>query len=222
MNKRPWVATTLVAVVAGIAMNGLAVAQEAGPPNLAGVWLSTTPRGGYPSDPPMPELTPRAQADRDAFDPLDDPVIRCVMPIFPRGGFQIYPVEIVQTEKMLVFLNEAFGMIRRVYMDGRQPPEYFPPARRGFSVGHWEGDELVINTTHIIEGLMSGGGLRQYGDVTVVERYRLVNEGRDLEAEVITSAPQTFVEPRIQNYTWELDPDGMIFESVCDPADTRF
>ena len=107
-------------------------------------------------------------------------------------------------------------------MDGRQPPEYFPPARRGFSVGHWEGDELVINTTHIVEGLMSGGGLRQYGDVTVVERYRLVNEGRDLEAEVITSAPQTFVEPRIQNYTWELDPDGMIFESVCDPADTRF
>ena len=144
------------------------------------------------------------------------------MPIFPRGGFAIYPFEIVQTDRMLVFLNEAFGMVRRIYMDGRRPPEYFPPARRGFSVGRWEGDELVVHTTHVVAGLLSGNGVRQYGDVSVVERYRLVDGGRGLEAEVTTTAPQTFVEPRQQRFTWELDPDGMIFESVCDPADSRF
>ena len=69
---------------------------------------------------------------------------------------------------------------------------------------------------------MSGAGLRQYGDVSVVERYRLVDEGRGLVVEVLTTAPETFAEPRRQRFTWELDPDGMIYESVCDPADRRF
>lgn len=205
--------------LAGVLLGSPALAQEADSPNFSGVWLSTTPRGGG-SD--RPELTPRAQADLDAFDPLDDPVIRCVMPTFPRAGFAIYPFEIVQTEKMLVFLYEPFGMVRRIFMDGRQPPEYFPPARRGYSVGHWEGEELVIATTHIAPGLMGGNGLRQYGDVSAVERYRLVDDGQGLEAELVTTAPETFVEPRTQRFTWELDPDGMIYESVCDPADSRF
>ena len=219
MNRHGGKAGALAVALAGM-LAIPAFAQRTDPPNLAGVWLATTPRNSLGSG--LPELTPRAQADREAFDPLDDPVIRCVMPIFPRGGFAIYPFEVVQTEKILVFLNEAFGMVRRIYMDGRQPPEYFPPAQRGFSVGHWEGEELVIHTTHIAPGLMSGAGLRQYGDVSVVERYRLVDEGRGLEAEVVTTAPETFVEPRTQRFTWELDPNGMIFESVCDPADRRF
>ena len=220
MNKYCLVSTTLAVMVVAGWLAGTAVAQELGPPSLAGVWLATSPRSSLGSG--LPELTPRAQVDREMFDPLDDPVIRCVMPIFPRGGFAIYPFEIVATGQMLVFLNEAFGMVRRIYMDGRQPPEYFPPARRGFSVGHWEGDELVVHTTHIAPGLMSGAGLRQYGDVSVVERYRLVDEGRGLVVEVLTTAPETFAEPRRQRFTWELDPDGMIYESVCDPADRRF
>jgi hypothetical protein len=189
-------------------------------PDFSGVWLATSPRSIITAD--MPELTPRAQADLDAFDPLDDPVIRCVMPGFPRSGLVIYPFEIVQTEKMFVFIYEVFGMVRRIYMDGRQPPDYFPPAHMGFSVGHWEGNELVIETTHIAEGLLNGQGVRQYGDVSVLERYRKLDGGRRLEAEVTITAPQTFKDPWTRRMTWDFDPDGMIYESVCDPADRRF
>jgi len=197
-----------------------AFAPAVDPPNFSGVWLATSPRSMLGAN--RPELTPRAQMDLDAFDPLDDPVIRCVMPTFPRSGFAIYPFEIIQTESMLVFLYESFGMIRRIYMDERQSPNYLPLARRGYSVGRWEEDELVINTTHVAPGLITGGGLRQYGDVSVVERYRLVDESRGLEAEVIVTAPESFAGPWIRSFTWELDPDGMIYESVCDPADRRF
>ena len=220
MNTHSFMSITLAAVGLAGWLAGTTAAQEPGPPSLAGVWLATSPRSALGSG--LPELTPRAQTDREMFDPLDDPVIRCVMPIFPRGGFAIYPFEIVVAGQMLVFLNEAFGMVRRIYMDGRQPPEDLPPARRGFSGGHWEGDELVVHTTHIAPGLMSGAGLRQYGDVSIVERYRLVDEGRGLVVEVLTTAPETFAEPRRQHFTWEQDPDGMIYESVCDPADRRF
>ncbi len=189
-------------------------------PELTGVWLATSPRSAGGAN--RPEPTPRARADLEAFDPLDDPVIRCVMPGFPRSGLIIYPFEIVQTDEMLVFLYEAFGMVRRIHMDGREPPDFLPPARMGYSVGHWEEDELLVNTTHIAPGLLTGGGLPQYGDVAVLERYRLRDDGQVLEADVTITAPETFSGPWVRSFTWQLDPDGMIFEAVCDPADSRF
>lgn len=189
-------------------------------PDISGVWLTTSARGG--SGDARPALTPRAQADAEAFDPLEDPVIRCVPPGFPRTGAGVYPWGIVQTDAMIVFLYEAFGMVRRIYMDGRKPPEYFPPGLMGFSVGHWEGDELVVRTTHYAPGLLTGSGIRQYGDLVVDERYSLVDEGRRFVGEVVITAPQTFAAPWRRQYSWERDPDGIIFEAICDPADSRF
>ena len=189
-------------------------------PDFSGVWLATSQRSAGGENRPV--LTARAQADLDAFDPLDDPVIRCVPPGFPRSGLIIYPFEIVQRDDMVVFLYESFGMIRRIYMDGRELPDYLPPAISGYSAGQWDGDELVVETTGVAPGLLSGGGIRQYGDVSVVERYRLVEEGRGLEAGVTITAPETFVGPWTRSFTWELDAGGMIFESICDPEDRRF
>ena len=194
--------------------------QAAEPPDFSGVWLATSPRSAGGAN--RPALTPRAQADLDAFDPLNDPVIRCVPPGFPRSGLIIYPFEIVQADDLVVFLYESFGMVRRIYMDGRELPDYLPPAISGYSAGRWDGDELIVETTGVAPGLLSGGGIRQYGDVSAVERYRLVDDGRGLEADVTITAPETLVEPWPRSFTWELDAEGMIFESICDPEDRRF
>lgn len=212
----------VVATLSPLAWIGLVAAIPCMAPaaDLTGVWLATSPRSASGAN--RPEPTPRARTDLEAFDPLDDPVIRCVMPGFPRTGLIIYPFEIVQTDKMLVFLYEAFGMVRRIYMDGRRPPDHLPPTRMGYSLGHWDADALVISTTHVAPGLLTGGGLPQYGDVTVLERYRLRDDGQVLEADVTVTAPETFDVPWTRSFTWELDPDGMIYEAVCDPADSRF
>jgi len=188
-------------------------------PDMNGVWLATSPRSILTEN--MPPLTAQAQADFEAFDPLSDPSIRCVMPGFPRSGLIIYPFEIVQTDSMILFLYESFGMVRRIYMDGRDAPEYLPPSRTGYSVGHWEQNDLVIETDNFSPALLDGAGRRQYGDLSVIERYRLTEDGR-LEADVEITAPQTFASPWLRHFTWELDPEGIIFESVCDPADSRF
>ena len=209
-----------VATAFGFLAGVPAEAQTADEPDLSGVWLATSPRSAGGAN--RPNLTARAQADLDAFDPLDDPVIRCVPPGFPRSGLIIYPFEIVQSDDVIVFLYETFGMIRRIYMDGRELPDYLPPAISGYSTGHWNGDELVVETSRVAPGLLSGGGIRQFGDVSVVERYRLVDEGRGLELDVTVSAPETFVEPWTRSFSWEMDPGGMIFESICDPEDSRF
>jgi hypothetical protein len=189
-------------------------------PDFSGVWLATSERGG--GGEPLPALTPRAHADQAAYDPLTDPVIRCVPPGFPRSGPTIYPLEIVQTEQLILILYETFGMIRRIYVDGRPMPDYLPPSLMGFSRGRWEGEELVVETTNYAPGLLVSNGVFQYGDMAVVERYRLVDQGRGLEGDVRIAAPQTFAGTWLRRYTWERDPDGMIFESICDPADSRF
>ena len=212
-----WIAS--IALV-GVWANALPQDEAADPPVIGGVWLATSPRSAGGEN--RPAITPRAQADLDAFDPLDDPVIRCVPPGFPRSGLIIYPFEIVQTDDMLVFLYESFGTVRRVYMDDRELPDYLPPAISGYSTGRWVGDELLVETTRVAPGLLSGGGIRQYGDVSVIERYRLVDDSQVLEADVTVTAPETFVEPWTRSFNWELDPDGMIFESICDPDDRRF
>ncbi len=208
----------LVLAIALTTIFGAAAAQDV--PDFTGVWLATSPRGG--GGEPMPALTARAQADLDVFDPLTDPVIRCVPPGFPRSGAIIYPLQIVQTDELVLFLYESFGMIRRIYMDGRSMPAYWPPSLMGFSVGRFEGDELVIDTVNYAPGILVSRGVFQYGDMSVVERYRLVDGGRGLEGDVYISAPETFEDTWLRQYTWELDPNGMIFESICDPADSRF
>jgi len=201
-----------------LACTAAAMAQSV--PDFTGVWTATSPRGG--GGEPMPALTERAQADLDAFDALTDPVIRCVPPGFPRSGSIIYPLQIVQTEALILFLYENFGMIRRIYMDGRTMPEYWPPSLMGFSIGRFDGDELVIETTNHAPGILVSRGVLQYGDVAVIERYRLVDEGQGLEGDVYITAPETFEDTWLRQYTWALDSGGMIFESICDPADSRF
>lgn len=207
----------IAALVACLLSCGIARAQ---PPDFSGVWLATSERGGGGER--MPALTPRAQADLEAYDPLTDPVIRCVPPGFPRSGPTIYPMQIVQTDALILFLYETFGMIRRIHMDGRTMPDYWPPSLSGFSVGRFEGEELVIETTNFAPAILVSRGVFQYGDMSVVERYRLVEDGRGLEGDVYIAAPETFAGTWLRQYTWELDPEGMIFESICDPADSRF
>tara|TARA_R110000824_G_scaffold336_1_gene1782 strand:+ start:202386 stop:203111 length:726 start_codon:yes stop_codon:yes gene_type:complete len=219
LRQNIWQAWKLALGLACLAVfsSPASLAQQA--PDLSGIWMATSPRSILTDN--MPELTARARADIESFDPLSDPIIRCVMPGFPRSGLIIYPFEIVQTDSMILFLYESFGMVRRIYMDGRQPPDYLPPSRMGYSLGHWEQDELVIETHNIAAGLLDGTGLNQYGDITVQERYRLTGSG-ELQAQVDITAPQTFAEPWSRLFSWERDPEAMIFESVCDPADSRF
>ena len=207
-------------VLAAIVVVGIGLPSFAAAADYTGVWQATSPRSASGAN--MPPLTARARADFEAFDPLDDPVIRCVPAGFPRTGLIIYPFEIVQTDELIVFLYESNGIVRHIYMDGREIPEYMPPAKSGYSMGRWEGEELVVTTTRIEPAILSFGGVPQYGDLEVIERYRLVNDGEGLEAEVTITAPETITEPWTRTFTWELDPEGMIFEWSCDPEDSRF
>jgi hypothetical protein len=73
----------------------------------------------------------------------DDPEIKCYLPGVPRATYMPYPFQIVQTPKSILIAYEYAGAARTIYMD-KVPPG---PADSwmGHSVGHWEGDTLVVD-----------------------------------------------------------------------------
>jgi hypothetical protein len=75
----------------------------------------------------------------------DDPEIKCYLPGVPRATYMPYPFQIVQTPKSILIAYEYAGAARTIYMD-KVPPG---PADSwmGHSVGHWEGDTLVVDVT---------------------------------------------------------------------------
>ena len=66
---------------------------------------------------------------------------------------------------------------RRIWMDGRMPPADTPATPMGFSVGRWEDEALVIETTHLSPAWLDGSGLPMAGDGTrIVERYEFADD----------------------------------------------
>ena len=84
---------------------------------------------------------------RDDLDPLSS--------CFPPGPARIFtlprPFEIRQTPDTVYILSEFDHVVRRIYVDGRVTPDGYPSVWMGYSIGHWEGDTLVITTSSWIQ-----------------------------------------------------------------------
>ena len=77
-----------------------------------------------------------------------DPTFRCEPPGLPHiYGIGGYSIEIMQTPARILLFYESVHTFRTIWMDGRKRPEDADPLWMGFSVGHWDGNDLVVDTT---------------------------------------------------------------------------
>jgi hypothetical protein len=60
-----------------------------------------------------------------------------------------FPIEIFQSDRFMVIKLEYYDMVRMIFMDGRRPETDYPDSKEGFSLGHWEGSTLVVETTAV-------------------------------------------------------------------------
>ena len=200
------------AMAANLFVTGLAVAA----PSIGGIW---DPARGTGSGHPQVEdikLTPEGLTEFESFSTERDPTLKCIMPGVPLGIYDPYPLEIIQQDHQIVFLHEHFHMVRRFFMDGREAPEDWWPSLVGFSVGNWEGNTLVVKTTHLsAENLMWHNGMPFSGDPEsyVVERYAFDGDEFTLTAEIFD--PRYYEDPYVIRGYRERTPDGMIFEYEC-------
>ena len=104
---------------------------------------------------------------------------------------------------------------RTIWMDGREhPPENAPHTWQGFSTGHWEGDTLVVRTTHLKEGWVRRNGLPR-SDLAEFTEY-WYRQGDYMTQVVIVNDPVYLTEPFIRSNNWHMDLHQQIDAYLCD------
>jgi hypothetical protein len=192
------------------------VVPPPGPPkpvDFTGVWSRTSPGLARVTL----DYTPAAQAAIAKYHYLDDPALRCVSPGLVRVSGWPYPLEIVQNESQVTILYESFHEVRRIWLDGRPYPETLPHRAMGYSVGHWEGSTLVVETRMLSAGYVDLAGQPLSESSRVVERMSLGPDGNTLRSELTLYDPENYRRPITRHRSWRREPDLVILEYDCDP-----
>lgn len=104
---------------------------------------------------------------------------------------------------------------REIWMDGREhPPEYARHTWQGFSTGHWEGDALVVRTTHLKAGWMRRNGLPLSDRATMTDRF--YRHGDLLTHVMIIEDPVYLSEPLVKSNGFQLTPNGSMEPYPCE------
>jgi Family of unknown function (DUF6152) len=176
--------------------------------DIFGTWLLAPIPNRQTSGPqPMIELmTPAGQKAVASYDPFkDDPVFHCD-PVHIRRvwGAPATPVEIVRDGKDIVIHAEWMDAKRVIHMDQKQAPKNAKRTSLGYSVGHMDGDTLVIETANYAPGVlnqyveMAGKptrGLLHSAALTNTERIHLDAARQRIVVEVDQQDPEFFTQP---------------------------
>jgi len=183
------------------------------PVDISGIWTNAPGRGQIRKA--ILPRTPAGQALTDSYQEVDDPALRCASyGVFRATGFG-YPHEIVQTDDQILILV-ASDYVRRIYLDGRELPADQAPTDLGYSVGHWEGSTLVVETSGLTPNFMSHGNPYS-ANARFVERFFLDDEGL-LHREAEVHDPQNYARPLLSQYIRSRQPATTIVTRVgCDP-----
>jgi hypothetical protein len=191
-----------------------------GPPIAAFFEAGQNIEGGLP-------YTPWAKALRDerfALRARDNPDAQCMPMGFLQFHQQPQPRMIIQTEKMILIEYEANYGIRHIYLDGRElPPQGEPqPWWYGYSVGHWEGDDLVVETNNLrgadedspYDGWLDVNGSPHSRQAKITERFRRPTLGH-LQIDFTIEDPKAYTKPWTVRIDQRLLPDQELIEFVC-------
>jgi hypothetical protein len=169
-------------------------------------------KDGLPFTPWAAEL----QKTRQAGNSKDNPDALCL----PMGFMQFHthpqPRKMIQTPGLLVIIYEANYGLRQIFTDGRSLPTDDPqPFWYGYSIGKWEGDTLVVETT----GLREDGWLDVRGSpftekARITERFRRLNYGT-LEIDITIDDPKAYTKPFTVRVNQRLMPDQELIEFIC-------
>ncbi len=144
-----------------------------------------------------------------------DPEIKCYLPGVPRATYMPYPFQIVQTPKHILMAYEYAGAARTIYMD-KAPPSPVD-SWMGHSVGHWEGDTLVVDVTGLNDQTWFDRAGNFHSDALhVVERYTPLSADA-LTYEAVIEDPKVFSRPWKMSMPLyrRLDKNAQLMEFRC-------
>tara|TARA_B100000686_G_scaffold353038_1_gene457035 strand:+ start:2781 stop:3590 length:810 start_codon:yes stop_codon:yes gene_type:complete len=193
-----------------------------GKPDFSGIWVDTGSHRNITVGLVEGEelvLLPEAKALMDSRMQKDDPEANCLPTGIPR--IAPFPWRIVGAPMSgevthLYFLFEGnIHSYRQIFMDGREHPEDPDPSWYGHSIGHWEGDVLVIDTVGFNDRFwFDFAGHPHTEQLHTIERYERVNYGT-LRKTVTIIDPGAYEKPFTVSFDSTLRPGWDIMEYIC-------
>jgi hypothetical protein len=217
--------------VAGIADPTLAATNSKAHPNFSGIWERTAD--------PMKELAPPAFTPRalEALKPkltpgeaiwaehgigVDD--ANCHPRRQPWMLLQSAPISIVHDGDKMILLYEKRSAPMHVYIGRDQPdPTKVSLSLNGYSVGRWEGDELVVDSVGFAD--RPGHGpvktLPFLRTTRITQRFTLAKNGEELKARFTITEPEWLATPYVYDFTWRRLPYATNYALIelCDARD---
>ena len=188
---------------------------DAGPEDMAGTWAATQELDFRKY---TMALTPAGERWLEHYLPYyDQPDVRCASIGLPALATYTFPFEVLTAENRLTFIYEYQSKVRRIWLDGREPSDVMPPSRMGHSVGRWEGDTLVVETTHLERTVRDFRGELISENARIEERYTLSADRRTLTAVITVHDPDNYERPPVRRRQWRRDDSAEIFPYTCDP-----
>lgn len=162
----------------------------------------------------------RAKVAKNPHYEIPEKINNCEPPGMPSMMTMPYSLEFVFSPGKIIVNQEAEMMVRRIYTDGRPlpKPDEVDPNYFGFSVGHWEGDTLVVDTVGIKAGLRLGEpGIASSGKLKINERIYLDKDNKDLlHLDYTFTDPDVLGQPWHRTHTFRRDRGWDILEYVCE------
>ena len=147
-----------------------------------------------------------------------DPNARCLSAGMPSMMGMGYGMEIQQTKDKITIYGELNDVYRRIFLDGRKPSQKTldDPTYAGYSMGHWEGDTLVVDTVALRDDSLLDLFSPHSDQMTVRERIRFTSPGV-LEDRITTTDPKALLEPFVQVRTYRKasPPNDELREFSC-------
>lgn len=141
------------------------------------------------------------------------------MPNIMQSG---HDIQIVQIPGEVLFLAESDHQVLPVYINGVHPANLLP-SWYGHSVGHWEGDTLVIDTVGLNDkSLIDSTGTPHSEALHVVERMHLINGGKNIEAEFTVEDPFAFYRPWVFKRHYDRENFETVSEYACAENDDHY
>ncbi len=198
-------------MVSDAMMRGPAPRMPDGKPDLNGIYIAP-----YHSIKPVDEIKLKPGAEKYHVGPeytfsLGE---KCLPRGVPDTIGEPYPIQIVQTPTLVVILYEAGDYFRVIPIDGRGHPKDVDPTWMGNSVGHWEGDTLVVDVIGVNDKV-SVGEYRHTTAYHLVERFERTRFGT-LKYSATIEDPNVFAQPWTEAGTFTLHPEWDIQEYICE------
>jgi len=211
-----------------LAPANLAKPRPKPPFDLTGTWfIDFGSPNSWRFGPPTTKLTREAQVHFDAAEKARaegkayrDDIGQCWPAGLPLIMTRVWPIAMIQLPTAIYMVSHFMNSLRIVYLDGRphSDPDVVVRTFNGESIGRWEADALVVDTTYFVaDHHWIDSGVPASDALHIVERIRLINKGMTLEIEYAMTDPKSWEGEWKYLKRWNRVDDQEVTEVQCLP-----